>query len=573
MSSLTFARNGGKVESKKFDDRTTFSLSEGVFKKVDDQDDILFISEKFEKRIPIDHKFFENRISKETQLLKDHPTNPKVYIRIGDVYFANNKFQKAKTFYNKAFSIDRNNPIYIRKLVTALLAMNKVENAERVLGLVDNINDAKLLHIFGVLKLAIGKLEEAESVLRQINKDEPHYYEVANSLGLTNLIKKDFPKAQKYFEESISANPEYPQAGNNLAVTFSAMGNKKKAIEQYKKVIAENLNYIDSYNNLFNLYVSDKRISDAYDLMVSAKHLIRADIEVQFRLGWCLMKMSKYEEAISEYQKVFEYLPNNSNTLNNIGVCNYNLNKIHEAEQYFYRASREKDTNILPFRNILVVYEQIGNVRGLKAYSQHILRMNPNDPYGLVYYGGYLVEEERWDEALETLSRAYQTKPPLITLYLSLSFLYSDIFPDFEKGMEVINHALEAGIDRDELILNNYLHLLLTHGKIAEAKKVKLKISDSTAPTALSTLALLELKLGNIEKAISTFDAAISKVAEKYKPRFEQRKYYDLAMHYIDKKEYAEARKYLYDATRYAKNGFRYIAEKVDNFSFELDEA
>ena len=88
--------------------------------------------------------------------------------------------------------------------------------------------------------IQIGKLSEAEKLLREIVKQNPQNIDAKFLLG-TLMIQANKPdEGVKILESVVRQNPKHLQANYNLALTYSGRGDNKKAIPYLEKAAGIN---------------------------------------------------------------------------------------------------------------------------------------------------------------------------------------------------------------------------------------------------------------------------------------------------------------------------------------------
>ena len=532
-----------KVQSKMFDERLGMGLSDGILIDNGNQELSDYRQTEIKSGVVINQEYFQERIKNELALLKSNPQNPKILNRVGDIYFANLKFDKAKGFFKRAFKIDTDNVITANKLTKAYMVLGKIDLANQVLDLVGSKMDNNTLHLHAVIKMMLNQLSAAEKIIGEIPKEFKNYFEVINTLGLVNLMKQDYKTAAKCFEDSSSFNESYVPAVNNLAVAYQNDNRIEDAIKQYKKATDLDPNYLLSYNNLFNLLVENERIDDAYQVMVSADHLSDKDNDIRFRAAWAQMRSKNYKVAISGYEDVLALLPENSNTLNNIGYCYVRLNDAENAVIYFDRALRSDPNNTVPLKNLMEICEATDRKKESRRLANRLLKLIPNEPNALVFKGDEHGEAEEWNDALILYEAAYESKPQWMSLYAGLTHIYADLSPNYKKGIEVAEYALQSDFPNYESINNNLIHLHLVNKKIKEAEKMLSKLDDENAIN-LATKGLYYLLLNDIETSKDYYYRAKSLSSGKTKETIEQRELFDFGKYYYDNNDNTKALKY-----------------------------
>lgn len=552
-------------ETENFDTRSNLSLGNSVVKAELNRKKIDNIEYDNVAALDLDKQYFQRRIAAEMSHLHESPDNEVLLLRVGDIYASNGKPDKAKQFYLKAFKINTNNAVIARKLAEIYLMKNKPDKADQLLDMIQEDGDSYLTHIHLIAKMIREDYEGATRIGSKINQDVANYYEVVNTLGLIDVSQGNFSDAKIRFEKSIQLNPAYAPAKSNLALVYQGQGDELKAEEIFREVIDEHPTFVNAYHNMFNLLIAKDKLEDALELMLSIRHLATPLNEIQFRIAWTQMTLGRFKDAINEYSLVLEQLPGNPATLNNIGHCYASLGDNSKAYSNFKQAVRPKKGVILgvAYRNFMILSDRVGKIEDSRRIADDILRVYPDDVAALVYRGDRFAHEEKWERAKNDLERAYKEKPPLISLYLNLSLVYADVYPDYEKGLEVCKYVLDNAekIDRYEEIFNNLIHLKLVNGKTDTEEYTKLLSHQN--PVSLSTLALAELVKDNYDNAAALYDDAISFARESFKDKVIQRKNYDLGTYLLEKADNARAIEFLKAAANNKLNGFKYIRDNA----------
>ena len=89
------------------------------------------------------------------------------------------------------------------------------------------------LYQLGTELFDTGKYSEAEPILRDVIRVNPHYADVLNKLGIMSHLKGRYREASEYFERALEINPLYTEASLNLSITYNEMGEFRKAQEVF----------------------------------------------------------------------------------------------------------------------------------------------------------------------------------------------------------------------------------------------------------------------------------------------------------------------------------------------------
>jgi Tfp pilus assembly protein PilF len=146
-------------------------------------------------------KSFEKAISLE-------PNNPVLHTEIGKLYLASNKADKAREEFSLAKDIK---PDYVDALIQMVLTYEKENN-----------------------------LNEAIKQMEGLANSEPLNPEVLFQLGRLYFNNNQIAQAISQFETVINLAPDYSNAHYSLGVAYQRMGEKSKAIVEFEKVLSLN---------------------------------------------------------------------------------------------------------------------------------------------------------------------------------------------------------------------------------------------------------------------------------------------------------------------------------------------
>lgn len=134
-----------------------------------------------------------------------------------------------------------------------------------------------------------------------LNKDAPSFATTHHEKGIESLFKHDLNSAQQSFELAIELDPTYCESRLNLAVIHCIQGNYKIAWEHIKSV--------EEDHPKLNLV-----------------HLTK---------GLYFFHQSQFSEALKQYKKALDYLPDDALALLCVGDCYYHQEDLPMAFRYW----------------------------------------------------------------------------------------------------------------------------------------------------------------------------------------------------------------------------------------------
>jgi len=89
-----------------------------------------------------------------------------------------------------------------------------------------------------LMLLRQGQLDESETLLREILKEEPKLFDARHFLGLIELQRKNFKAAAHFIGQALKLDPKSAQAHVNLGNALRGLGRHEEAVRSYDRALA-----------------------------------------------------------------------------------------------------------------------------------------------------------------------------------------------------------------------------------------------------------------------------------------------------------------------------------------------
>ncbi|MGD0596997.1 MAG: tetratricopeptide repeat protein [Sedimentisphaerales bacterium] len=194
-----------------------------------------------------------------------------------------------------------------------------------------------------------------------------------------------------------------------------------------------------------------------------------------------LYEQQRLDEAVTEYQKYLQIMPNDPDVLNAFGVILGRLGRHDEAVRYLIKALQIKPDFADAHANIGYALIIRGNLDEAAVHLAKALQLDPNSALVHYHFGNILVQSGKINEAVTHFEKALQLKPDWVELmntmawYLAVNEKTAVRNPD--KAVKLAQRACE---------LTNY-----------------------EEPELLDTLAVAYAAAGNFSKAIEVTGKAL----------------------------------------------------------------
>lgn len=233
---------------------------------------------------------------------------------------------------------------------------------------------------------------------------------------------------------------------DQVKFVYSAKGNDEASLK-----MASQMNPFDASLKFKLALINEEKgnISEAQNLLAEAVAINPAFRQAQDSLARLLIKTGRYEEALKHYQKMFQYLKPDANSLINYGVLAAQFDREDEA---------------------------------VKSW-QDALKLDNNQPNAHFYLGEMLSKRKNFDEAVKhyeqflvqsgNAQNSAKSDPSMILQAAqSLGFAYAQN-GNYEKSQTVFNNALKLAENIGDAETTAELWINLAENDIASGKNVQ----------------------------------------------------------------------------------------------------
>ena len=230
----------------------------------------------------------------------------------------------------------------------------------------------EVLHLAGVIRLALGDLEAGEALLGKAVAAAPNNPEIPYNHASALLKAGHDEKAVRLFDRCLEINARHVSAWQNRGTALVNLGRTEEAAESYRRVLALEPAHAGALCNLGNLALADDRAEEARDLFQRAL-AVRRDHAAAWRglcaalqltgspreaveageqatrlapddpaswteLGRARTRANAFEAAVEAHRRAVELSPDDADAWNNLGAANTALSRFDAAEEAFEKA-------------------------------------------------------------------------------------------------------------------------------------------------------------------------------------------------------------------------------------------
>jgi len=387
-----------------------FETAEKIFRKLLSQNSSSYFSHLYLARL-LSRTSKDKKAEKEYEQALALNWSKELAYEIGQFYTTRKNFNNALRIYTTITENDSLDEKAALSRIQALLDLSQNEKALKELESIKAIssNPDKIDIIISKILLRKNDTNRAKSILQKLSKkqqdSEPDYL-----LALLAFQENDLTKAHEYLKTITSDEEQFEDAVYLQSRIFRKEGKIDSAIKVLKRHISEAPSRSPLFYALLSVLYQDKGENEnAIALMKSAITLYPDNPQLFFEYGLLLEKTGKTRQAMTTMQEVLKLQSNHPEALNFIGYT-WADNNIHleRALQYIQQAIALKPDNGYIMDSLGWVYYRLGKLDKAAMHLERSIELEPGDPHIYDHLGDVYRAQEKYSDALDTYSKAYQ---------------------------------------------------------------------------------------------------------------------------------------------------------------------
>ncbi len=331
------------------------------------------------------------------RILEFKPDDLETNTLLAEIYTKQRDYSEAISTYKKIIELDANNDDAQYGLGNVYLKMRNWKEAISPLEKTVQLNPDHT-DVYFQIGSAHQELNEfdlaAESYKKFVATDPQQPFDAYYRLGLCQMELQQYANAVTSLQEALKGMPDDVNITYELAQSYEKAGQMEHAAETYYK-LAE-LSPKDAriyYNTVINMYNSAKMPDKAAEAAYKMVALNPNDPDALFNLGFMLVQMKKFTEAIEVLDKVIALTPGMEYAHLNKGFSLYSLKQYRNA---------------------------------IKAYTNTV-ELFPENADAWMFLGMSHMQLKSWDKAVESLRKSMELRPESGNAYYNLAICYLNL--------------------------------------------------------------------------------------------------------------------------------------------------
>ena len=391
------------------------------------------------------------------QIIDLQPTNPTAYMAMAQLYEANNNEHKAEEYYQLAQTKSGADVEILGQRIDHYIAINNLKKAliiaNKMVALVPNEPDLLLLRADILSKL--GKGAEAKQALKDILVQFPEHGNASFALAQLYYQEKNIDECLKLMaatmgDPSLSADPKMEVLLQILSDPESVSYNRDLIYELCKSAIIAHSDDPRVYSVYGDFLNRDGNIEAAKDNFKKAVALAPDKFLIWEQIIFIEFALNQFEEVRNTCEQAIALFPNNaafylyasyayaelkendkriasleeglqyvigdaaqrSTFYSTLGDAYHDKNDYKKSEEYYDKALSIAPKNAAVLNNYAYNLSlRSTSLEKARTLSYQSLEIDPNNPLYQDTYAWILYKMERYEEALEYITKALKQNP------------------------------------------------------------------------------------------------------------------------------------------------------------------
>ncbi|ABW66894.1 tetratricopeptide repeat protein [Desulfosudis oleivorans] len=342
-----------------------------------------------------------------------------------------------------------------------------------------------------------GSLEGAETLYRDLLRENPNHADALHLLGTIMAAKKDLVAAEGTLRKAVEKAPKQAAFHNSLGQVLLKKGQTDEAAAAFQRAVSLDPGLAQAHFNLGKISKAAGRADEAKTFFEKTLNLAPHHLAARNNLGNLLQQAGDNDGALACFEAVLKINPRQAEAHYNIGNIHKLREEVEPAARYYEQAIACNPGFVPPYIGLARIH--LANRRNDLAESliRKALRMDPKNGEALSELANLYLREGRIEEAVPVFLAAIRVSPEKAELHGALATAYSirgatsQAMASFEKALE-----LDPDSARTRFSYGNLLESSGNREGALEAYRRVMALDPDFATQVFYYQFQLEIKLG-----------------------------------------------------------------------------
>lgn len=354
--------------------------------------------------------------------------NPESYRILGQVYKAQQNYQKAITNLQKAFNLDPSNQSIIRNFVDLLIVQGDLDEAWRSVNsiLEKTPNDLFASYTQALIANRQGKQQESEAIITSVKEQLESFPKKAFNeqpwlqylRGMVSLLENNHAQAQETLQRYLFMVEQDPTAALYLARSYLITNKARQALSVLEPYEPQLMDNIQAIVLLGQLYASQNKVHKA--IILRNELINRYPNSLEIALFDIQLKISRgnLEEAYQQLSGLSEAQQSTLQVGTIKAFLSYQLGRLEEAKSIAQGVLTLAQNNVEMLNIVAAYYIQQGNLSIASSYLDKALNVHPEHGQTLTNMANIAMQQNQLSAAEQLLTKALRNSPESLATQL-----------------------------------------------------------------------------------------------------------------------------------------------------------
>ena len=409
------------------------------------------------------------------------PRLAEAHLNLGNALKAQENLQDAVESYRLALGLQPQIVDAWVMLAEVLLRLGQVDRAHEVCQQALKLapNSTECLLIAGETLEAGQNLVEAQQCYQTAVESQPGLAQAWFRLGVVNGRLGNYRVAEANNRRAIELQPSHVEAYLNLGVALSAQDRMQESLAVYRQLLEYRDNIPQAWlgAGIASGAIGDQDAEEAYYRRALA--LMPYSVETQLKLGECLERQGRNEEALQVYQAIVEHDSQQADGWWHLGRVSMVLGRLRDAEicsgsairldkdcigahlelgrvfmeqgrfseaaSSFQKAHASDTGRIEPWLGIAMVFQRQSRYQEAEECLQNALRSEPDNGMAIHQLAHLLASQGQFDAALDWFTRALELNSDDLEAAVGIAKVH-ELAGNHVASLECLRPFVDAGL-------------------------------------------------------------------------------------------------------------------------------
>ena len=371
------------------------------------------------------------------------PNNAIAYNILTNYYIEKEDFENAYNTAKKVYEIEPSDIFLVTLAMCALKALYFKEAAKYYEAL-SVIHPEKQFYQINMAQAYMGMNDyaSAEKILFRLYQLNPKSESIGLKLVECYRFRGNFAQAAIILKTMISRGSVSAEVRYDYAIISAMLNDYDTAMDELKKVIKLDENNAVARKDLAVIYLIRNQIDYAKEEFEKAYKIDPESYSIIFEYANFLNQVQEFEKANELYEKAIKISDKKDAELLLYAAINLiSLNKQEKACEYLMLSDKLMPQNFDTLANLGKVLFYMGKFKDSKDFCKRALGIKKHSETQNIY-GACLMALNEYEDALQIFLDLYEINPSNITIMLSIAKCYYSL-KDFENANLIANKILE----------------------------------------------------------------------------------------------------------------------------------